>query len=180
MGTTITVALIGHADKTLLLDAIERVKSQTVQPDQLLVMTSGMSIDSGWIATPDLKDFGYFKRALALGGAWGDWITWWNFDDVYHPQTLEKALSCTESADVVYWRMHGKKSATANFGFGFDGCKSSVGNWMVRTQSAREVGYAIFARDHLGGYPGDASMIDELNRRKVRVAHVAEYLMDQH
>lgn len=172
-----SLVLIAHADENLLKEAIAMVRAQTLQPFELIVCFSNMEPISDqsiiWAKLADRNDYGYEKRAAGLGLARGEFICWWNFDDLYEPNALEKLeAAMDDEADVTHCLFVVRKPGSSNTPNGglFKSGYTDAGSFLVRTKVARAQGYT-------GRHScADGDFIDEL-AKTARVKGVNEVLM---
>jgi len=135
-----------HAFEKGLRNILGNLIYQTRRPDETIVLYSGYEPGivlrlredfpqvTDWIERPDLQDWGHDKRARGVELATKDFLGFFNDDDVYDRQYLEKMLALAEDSDAVYcdWNI-------SNVGFHLGA--STSGNFIVRTQIAKEIGY---------------------------------------
>lgn len=169
--------LIAHADEKLLGEALEMVRAQTLQPFELIVCYSGMDpelpAETIWTKHADRKDYGYEKRAAGLGLARGEFITWWNFDDLYEPNAIERLESfMDDETDIVHCLFVVRKPGSSNTpnGTQFRAGYTDAGSFLIRTKVARAHGY-------LGRHDcADGELIDSL-AKFARVKGIGDVLM---
>ena len=129
-----------------------------------------------WV--PDRQDWGHEKRAMGLAEARGDYVGFFNDDDMYDLTYIEKMMAAAEAgADVVYCDWSGIRDCTFCLG------SSTSGNYIVRAELGRWVGYTD------RHYEADGTFIDRIReadldvmgpdglyRRKPRIVKVPQLL----
>lgn len=163
------------------LPILQTVLSQTRKPDEVLVFVSVehhaielRSNDSNvrFYADANKNDWGHEKRALGLRLASCDAIGWFNHDDSYEPEFVERMMNALEAgADVAFcnWSHNGPQN-NIRADTEFRGGDSTSGNWVARTELVRSVGYNF--RD----YSADSHLIDAVAATKPSIAKVASPL----
>lgn len=160
-----TAVVTAHENFDGLMYVRQMLEGQTRQPDEILVFYSDMpEVCIVGNPRPNQNDWGHAKRAEGLEVATGDWVGFFNDDDSYAPDYIEKMLSATESADVVYCGWSGKTDCTFNLG------SSTSGNFIVRTDFGRWVGY------HSRRYEADGDFIEECRAHDARIRRVDDIL----
>lgn len=147
---------------------------QTRKPDEIVVLASDIdpeervALEDGfpqasfhWV--PNRNDWGHEKRSQGLEMATGDWVGWFNHDDSYTSDYLERMLEQAVDHDVVYCAWNAIPDCS------FVGCSSTSGNFIVRTDLAKQVGWRW--RD----YCADAWFIEHVGAR-ARVSRIDEVL----
>ena len=174
---TFTAVVTGHARERELRRMLGCLMYQTRKPDETLVYLSG--IDAGAVARlredfpwaafhvePDLGDWGHDKRAKGLAAATGDAVGWFNDDDDYTSDYIERMVARLEDgADIAY----------CNWSYSPTGCTfqshvSTSGNFVVRTPLAREVGW------NGRGYTADGEFIAALASRTGAIVKIEDVL----
>ncbi len=151
------------------------LRYQTRKPDEVFLIWSGDCGDMArlredfpeilTIETPDMQDWGHAKRALGLHAAHKDAIGFFNADDSYSLEYVEKMMAEVEAgADAVYCSWNTIPRCT------FASGSSTSGNFIVRTGLARAVGY----RDR--HYEADGTFIDRIRSNATHVARVDDLL----
>lgn len=148
---------------------------QTAKPSRILCLHSGYDHATvsrmreefpavEFVERPNLVDWGHDKRAHGLGLASEDFVGWFNDDDRYADNYLEEMLRLGVNADVVYcaWDL------IPHCGFGAGA--STSGNFIVRTQLGKEVGYEGRT------YAADGEFIDLLAQKARRIVKHPEIL----
>ena len=156
-------------------------------PDEIIVLFSGdcrprpdvlvwqfvdlVAKPAKWImAEDDKKDWGHDKRERGLLAAHGDYVGFFNADDKYHSQYIEKMMAAAEERDAgfvyCYWHPMGKCTPTLG--------SSTSGNFIVRRDVALEAGYTDRQ------YEADGMFIDRCvavcKKRELLVVEVPEVL----
>ena len=149
---------------------------QTRPPDETIVLVSGLSpaLVAGlrehfpavsFHERPDLQDWGHAKRAEGLALARKDWVGFFNDDDSYAVDYLEKMLAAgTDLVDAVFCAWN--RIPGCHFGLG----SSTSGNFIVRRELAQKVTYPTRR------YEADGDFIEALNRAGARSVKVDEIL----
>jgi hypothetical protein len=146
---------------------------QTSPPDEIIVMVSEpedlsqLREDFPYVPfciRPNMGDWGHDKRAKGLELAVGSWVGFFNDDDSYERTYLEKMLAATDGADAVYCNWN--RGPKAEFKLG----SSTSGNYIVRTEFARQVGYGSRV------YEADGLFINALMEAGARINKVEELL----
>ena len=152
------------------------LEEQTRRPDELIVLYSGvdpihiwgsMKFNRGlWSPQPNKNDWGHDKRAKGLMRAKGDYVGFFNDDDSYDLRYIEKMMIAAEmsGADAVYCDWSGIPSCDFCLG------SSTSGNYIVRTELGRQVGYTD------RHYEADGTFIDKIREAADRVVKVPELL----
>jgi GT2 family glycosyltransferase len=170
---TFTAIVTSHANPSGLRTILGCLRYQTEPPDETIVLCSDTPDvlrlredfpEAQFLERPNLNDWGHAKRAEGLELAEGDWVGFFNDDDSYTPDYIEKMLARTVDADVVYcgWNTH--PGCTFNYG------SSTSGNYIVRATLGRKVGYTSRR------YEADGDFIEALNTAGARVYRVGEVL----
>lgn len=170
-----TAIVTSHAFERGLRHMLGNLQYQTSPPDETIVLYSGYDpgvilrlredfpwVDQ-WVERDDLQDAGHDKRAHGLGLASREFLGFFNDDDEYKPDYLEKMLGAAEMADAVFCRWH-----TGDIAFRLG--SSTSGNFIVRTELAQAIGYPW--RD----YCADGHFINAIADGTEAVVHVPEDL----
>jgi len=145
---------------------------QTRKPDETIVLYSGYESVARlreefpwalWVERPNLEDFGHDKRAHGIELATKDFLGFFNDDDTYELSYVEKMLKAVEMADAAYCQWN---NGDVQFCLG----SSTSGNFIVRTELAKSVGYP--ERD----YSADGKFIDRVHGRANGIVYVRENL----
>lgn len=166
-----TAIVTSHNNDAGLRRILGNLKYQTRPPDEILVYVS----ESGdlmrlredfpqafFFREPNREDWGHEKRAKGVEMAGEEWLGFFNDDDSYEPDYLEKMLAYPE-ADIVYcnWNGHNASLALGS---------STSGNFIVRSGFARRIGYKHRA------YEADGLFLEDLKRLNPRTQKVSESL----
>lgn len=168
---TFTAVITCHdGDPTKILG---NLRYQTRRPDQTLLYWSWADpklyafvrehFPEAKVFTPDnLNDWGHQKRAVGLLAAHCDYVGFFNHDDAYSVEYVEKMLAAAERerADVVYCDWNGRIDTEFTIG------NSTSGNFIVRTPLAQGVGW-----NHRQ-YDADGLFISDLRATRPRIAKV--------
>lgn len=156
---------------------LKNVLEQTRKPDEILVFVSAdkqaieLRSDDPTVrlfAVANKEDWGHEKRALGLRLASSDAIAWFNHDDEYEPEFVERMMDALEAgADIAFcnWS-HGGKQNNIRHNTEFRGGDSTSGNWAGRVGLIRSVGYVF--RD----YSADAQLIDAIAATKPLISKI--------
>jgi hypothetical protein len=169
----LTAIVTSHANERGLRSILGNLLYQTCPPDEILAFCSD---------TPDLlrlredfpsvlfagceneNDWGHAKRALGVVMAQGEWLGFFNDDDEYANDYIEKMLAAGGDNDVVYCAWN--EQPLCHFHLG----SSTSGNFIIRTELAQRVGYRHRA------YEADGLFIEDVKNASARVARVDEIL----
>lgn len=141
---------------------------QTRPPDETVVLVSGLPQGRvaelredfprvRFLAREDRADWGHEKRAEGLTLATKDFLGFFNDDDSYDRDYIEKMLAAVDGYDVAYCAWNTIPNCR------FQLCSSTSGNFIVRTALAQTVGYPSL-RDDEGRlrYESDGLFINAL------------------
>lgn len=170
---TITAVVTSHANETGLRHILGQLRYQTVPPDETIVLCSDtpdvMRLredfpDVTFHPEPNLDDWGHDKRSKGLGLATSEWVGFFNDDDRYANDYIEKMLGAAETHTAVYcaWPY----SPDCSFALG----QSTSGNFIVKTELAQRVGWR---HRH---YEADGMFIEEVVRAGASIVKVPEIL----
>lgn len=160
---------------------------QTLKPDQIAVLVSGTAVPAladlredfpgvTFHVREDLDDWGHAKRAEGLFIATGDFLGFFNDDDSYTMDYIERMMGAVlEGYDVAYCAWNRIPQCE------FKTHSSTSGNYIVRTGLARAVGYPT-ERDTSGRlrYDSDGGFITMLNDAGALVAPKIEDILYFH
>lgn len=173
-----TAVVVSHANEAGLRAILGNLLYQTRKPDEVLVYASetpgllrvfedfdGKFETLAVFDEPNLEDWGHDKRAKGVWDASGDYLGFFNDDDDYANDYLDKMLAAAEQeqAEIVYCRWNGQDCALA---LG----SSTSGNFIVSGALARNVGYR---HRH---YEADGQFLEDLKAWDPVVAKVEESL----
>lgn len=176
--STFTAVVTSHANEEGLRRILGQLLYQTRQPDEVLVFASdtpGLErVDEDFDGRFDhltvfleenRDDWGHEKRAKGVWEASGEYLGFFNDDDAYTTDYVEKMLAAADAAaaDVVYcdWNITGCTLALGS---------STSGNFIVRSALARNVGY----RHRV--YEADGLFLEDLKQWEPVVVKVPEVL----
>lgn len=139
---TVTAVITSHANQIGLQRILQVLGDQTRPPDETLVLVSGYEdIKDSWIPCENKNDAGHDKRYQGLKLSNSEYTGFFNDDDWYNPQYLEKMLTYSEDSDLVYCdfvsHLFGNRTVSSSPNIG----QITSGNFIVKTSKAREVGY---------------------------------------
>jgi hypothetical protein len=136
------------------------LRYQTRKPDRVIVLCSDTPLaelredfaDVEFHEAPNMNDWGHAKRAEGIRLASGDYMGFFNDDDSYELNYLERMLdTVTETdADVVWCAWNEQPDCE------FRSLKSTAGNFVVSVGLAKELGW----KDR--HYEADGAFIDSL------------------
>jgi hypothetical protein len=170
---TFTAIVTAHAqDPSHILGVL---RYQTRKVDEIILLYSGDCGDMmrlwedfpeiSLLQTENYNDWGHEKRAQGLEYANGDAIGFFNADDSYSLEYVEKMMAAIEDgADAAYCAWNTIPGCTFALG------SSTSGNFVVRTGLARAVGY----RDR--HYEADGTFIEALRENAGLVTRVDDPL----
>lgn len=173
---TFTAVVTSHDNPEGLAYILRNLEQQTRRPDEVLVYVSD-TLGSNAFAfarrfglnllsfQPNRNDWGHEKRALGLERATGDYVGFFNDDDMYDLSYIAMMMAEAEAgADAVYCDWSGISNCTFCLG------SSTSGNYIVRTALAREVGYTD------RHYEADGTFIDRIRESGARIVKVPQLL----
>lgn len=173
----VSCVVTAHANPTGLASILYNLKTQTLKPFEIIVLVSGMDVpDIGMTiyCEPDLADWGHEKRAKGLSLAKGKLVGFFNDDDEYDKEYLERMTDAIGNADIVAcnWRSH-LSGYTLQIPKPHVG-RITSGNYLVRTELAQRVGY-----NHRH-YEADGVFIEDLVAAGAKFTHLDELLYLHH
>ena len=141
----ITVIITAHANAEQLEQAIQRVKKQSRQPKQIIAMYSDLEPkvlheDLVFVKQKNMKDWGHTKREMGIKLAYGQYLLFWNADDIYDDTFLTQFMYQAKQtkADFVYGDFETKgRKIRAQLQHG----KITSGCYIVKTEIAKKAGY---------------------------------------
>lgn len=135
--------------------------NQTRPPDETLVYVSGtIGVEQLQDIFPEVQffdtdthnDWGHKNRSDGLAAATSDYLGFFNDDDRYSLDYIEKMMGVAETgADVVYCNWSGVPDCVFALG------SSTSGNYIARTSLAQQIGYPT---DHR--YEADGDLINAI------------------
>lgn len=166
---TISAIVTSHNNEVQRKLFVENLWKQTKKPDEVIILVSQEHDLDGCIECPNLNDWGQQKRADGLDLATCDFLGFFNTDDEYHPQYLEKLIAEAENSDIVACDFHSHLTGGIIYTQPCIGGITS-GNFLVRTKLAQIVGY-----NHRV-YEADGMFIEDCMREGARFKPVKEVL----
>lgn len=165
---------------------IDNILGQTWSNNQLLVFCSGINIkplhkkyprtntnNIEFFDVPNRRDWGHSKRAMGLTFAEGDYMCFVNADDEYDPDFLKLMVEALEKekADFAYcnWKDKSRPDAVVGAELKLGGMTS--GNFMVRSNKAKKVGWQHRV------YAADWYFVRDLLREGIEVVYFPHALM---
>jgi hypothetical protein len=169
---TFTAVVVSHANEPGLRSILGCLRYQTRPPDETIALCSNTRLpdlredfpDVTFLAVENQNDWGHEKRATGLAAASCDWVGFFNDDDSYSLDYLERMLAEAAEADAVFCEWN------ENPGCDFHIYRSTAGNFIVRAALAKKVGW----RSRV--YEADGHFIEALNAAGARVVKVPELL----
>lgn len=168
--TTFSAVVVSHSNETGLRYILGNLRYQTRPPDETLVLFSGEGYDLArlceqfpeavFFRQPDRGDWGHAKRDKGIRLVTGEWVGFFNDDDSYDRTYLERMLAEETEADVVYCAWNEQPSAP------FAITRSTAGNFVCRTELAREAGWTD------RHYEADGTFIERLKALTDRIVRV--------
>lgn len=172
-----TAVVVSHANPGGLAHILGQLRYQTRPPDETLVYVSGTSPaelallreqfhEASFQVEESYDDWGHEKRAKGLDDATGDFLGFFNDDDSYAADYLERMLSeqAERAADVVYCSWNEQPDCD------FHLMHSTAGNFICRAELGREAGYTERV------YVADGHFIEALNGLAPVVAKVEDVI----
>lgn len=142
----VSAVVTTHNNEMGLANILEQLNRQTRKPDEILVFASNTDIGD-FTATylklvEDMLDWGHEKRAMGLEKATGDLVGFFNDDDAYTDDYIEKMVAGIGDKDIVFcdFKSHLMEYSVIETSAQLGRCTS--GNFLVRTGLAKTVGYA--------------------------------------
>lgn len=169
---TFTAVVTGHGNDMGLRVMLGNIRYQTRPPDETIALVSGLPLDDlredfqdvRFVRCEDMHDWGHSKRAHGIELATEDWVGFFNDDDSYRDDYLEKMLAQTDDNDVVFCEWNENPACT------FALYRSTAGNFIVRTEIARRVGWTSRV------YEADGHFIEAVKASGARIAKVQDLL----
>lgn len=176
--STFTAVVVSHGNEAGIRWMLDGLGEQTRQPDEVLVYACCITpdffprISCSLAVTEHQGDWGHTDRARGLAAATGDYLGFFNGDDSYEPDYVETMMGTAEQVDaaVVYcdWLDGLAPFERCEFRLG----RSTAGNFIVRTDLARQVGYPASRV-----YENDGHFIDAVAKAARRpIVHVPRFL----
>lgn len=173
---TFSAIVTSHSREAGLRAILGCLRYQTRTPDETLVFVSGLLYgevarlredfpDVVFATDDDRQDWGHAKRAAGVDAASCDWLGFFNDDDDYQLDYLEKMLAAAADGDAVYCEWNEYPNCQFRLG------SSTSGNFIVKASLARLVGYPDDAT-----YENDGHFINRVASRAERVVKVEEQL----
>jgi hypothetical protein len=169
-----TAVLVGDRDEAELLHMLGRLRYQTRPPDETIAVVSRIDTrplardfrDVQFVEQEFAGDWGHSARRLGHELASGEWVGWFNSDDDYRADYIERMLerAVDTGADAVYCAWN--RQPECRFGLG----SSTSGNFIVKSSFAWKAG--SWRTDV---YEADGHLIDAIARIAL-VARVDEIL----
>lgn len=172
---TFTAVVIAHGDSEKTERCVNMLKQQTYKDIEINVYCSDLGMltmhsDVNYFNQPNRNDFGQEKAAHGLNAARGTYVGFFNIDDEYESNYIEKMVrkAKAEDLDLVYCDFINKEGSTI-----FGQPKINIGTrgmFIVRTDVGRKIGYNH--RD----YGADGRFLEELVAAGVKHARLEEVL----
>lgn len=172
---TVSAVVVTHANPVGAARMLAQLETQTRPPDEVILVATEtpkdalerLAYESGCAVAEvdEVGDWGHAKRAHGLDLVTGDWVGFFNDDDAYAGDYLERMLvAATDDVDVVFCEWN------ENPGCSFAVFESTAGNFIVRRELAQRVGW------HGREYEADGRFIEALKAAGARVVKVDEAL----
>lgn len=141
---TITAVVTAHGEYSRVGDMVDQLHRQTRPPDEILVYASDvpdrlLDLDATVTVVANRSDWGHDKRRCGLADAAGEWVGFFNDDDVYDPDYLAVMEQSGEGHDLVMCRFDEKGRGVIVPSPNVGAC--TAGNFLVRTDLARQVAW---------------------------------------
>lgn len=171
--TTFTAVVVSHANERGLRAIIGNLMYQTRKPDETIALCSDTPALARlreefphvrFLRCRNMADWGHAKRARGLRLAGCEWVGFFNDDDSYSSDYLEKMLRLIDGADVVYSSWNEQPNCD------FHITHSTAGNFICRTKLGRRAGYTSRR------YEADGDFIEALKAAGARVVRQPELL----
>lgn len=170
---TFTAVVISHNNPDGLWHILGELRYQTRPPDETLVFYSCMEgiarfqekfPEATYFYDLDKEDWGHHKRMEGLRQANSEFMGFFNDDDSYSTDYIEKMMAKTDENDVVFCSWNEQP----NCGFALG--SSTAGNFIFRTAMGRNAGYECI------GYESDGHFIERLRNQARQIAKIEEIL----
>lgn len=171
---TFTAVVVSHHNNRGLRAILGNLMYQTVPPDETIALMSNTGAvmrlredfpHVNFLEQENREDWGHDKRATGLQMATQDYVGFFNDDDSYANDYLEKMLTrAAEGNDVVYCAWN--TIPGCHFGM----ASSTSGNFIFRREVGLEAGYS--SRE----YAADGHFIEALNSVTGKISKVGEIL----
>jgi hypothetical protein len=161
---TIACLVTAHGSHAIADGIIQHLTEQVTQPDAVYLAMSdvrslyvrSVPFDLHLSLWENEHDYGYNKRRQVLPTITEDYVAFMCHDDTYSRDYITDVRSeIDEGADVVWCPWNEMPDCT------FNGCSSTLGNFVVRTELAKAIGFPSGGRGYEDGL-ADARMIDML------------------
>lgn len=167
-----TAIVTCHANEDGLRRVLGNLIYQTNPPDEIIAYCSDIGLmrlredfpDIEFVQVENRNDWGHEKRAQGVEAATQEWLGFFNDDDQYTNDYLERMLAAGENAEVVYCAWN--EQPECHFAYG----SSTSGNFIVKTELARKAGYEN------RGYAADGEFIEAVARIADGVVRVDDVL----
>lgn len=171
---TITAVVTSHANVRGLRSILGNLHYQTRHPDETLCFVSGISRaefcrlaeEFPWVQfffEDDLADWGHAKRSAGVERATREYVGFFNDDDSYSLDYIERMLE--PRADAVYCAWNEQPECVFSSG------SSTSGNFIVRSEIAKKIGYPSDAV-----YENDGVFINRINNHAKSIVKVNDIL----
>jgi glycosyltransferase involved in cell wall biosynthesis len=164
-----TAIVTTHNNRQGLDKILKNLFMQSEPPTEIIVVgsdTDFFNLPDGikFILDENRNDWGHNKRAIGVKEATGDYLGFFNDDDSYHLDYCREMLEAVVGSDVAFcgWNTYHKPS--------FSHGSSTSGNFIVKTDLAKKVGY-----NHRV-YDADGLFINEIKRNTDKIVFVNKVL----
>lgn len=168
---------------------VSNLLAQSRRPDEILVYVSDPTEEASeeirlledvpgiqFFVVPNEEDWGHGKCARGLARASSDYVGWFNCDDAYTSDYVEKLMAATEvkpQPQIVFCDWIGRDRAL-NWPIEWRRRVSTRGNWIGKVGLLRAAGYVD--RD----YEADGKFIERIKKLHPRVALVDAVLYEHY
>ena len=194
--SSFTAIITCHENIDELKEFINHFKEQTYTPDEFLIYVSGvdniLDIDLGFNSSDNFKvipcdnfnDWGHRKRRQGIKDASCEFLGFFNPDELFVKDYIQKLLSQTREADFVYCNYVGKRRKTGEHWLVYSSLENiprgpsglggmiTIDVFIVKSSLAKKVGYP-----EVNKYTGDWAFIGAVTAPPCRVSHVEEFLV---
>lgn len=142
---TVTAVVCAHGPGSQVADIVGQLHGQTAPPAEIRVYASDVpqhvldSLDAVVTVVENRNDWGHEKRAQGLAEATGEWVGFFNDDDLYDPDYLRQMVEAAAGYDLVMcsWNERGgpviHPKPVLNH--------VTAGNFLVNRRAAQQVGW---------------------------------------
>ena len=170
---TFSAIVTAHADELAMRKTVEMLLLQTRRPNEIIVLASDIDTALARKVYPHVRfydeenknDWGHDKRAKGLDLATSSYAGWFNHDDSYDKDYIEKMMAAvSDGSDAAYCGWSGNSAPQFRSG------SSTSGNYIVNVKIGRDAGYPD------RHYEADGAFIDRISAITKRIKFVEEVL----